>query len=110
MSPPFAWCPSCQAVTVVAESGYVAREDWDGLAACKGHTATFFAVGRTHAESTRLYAAARAICETCPVRPECLADWLDMPAQMQHHGYRAGYSPRALTAARSAARRRAVAA
>lgn len=107
-SAPFAWCQSCQAVTVVAEPGYAARRDWADLAACKGRTEVFYTDGDGDGRGDiHVYDEAKAICAGCPVRPECLADWLDMPSALQHYGVRATLSPRSLIGAVRTARRHA---
>ena len=111
-SPPFAWCSACQAVTVVVRPGYVPHEDWTDLAACRGLTETFFPSreGKHRRAGADPYTEAKVVCATCPVRPECLADWLDMPAGMQPYGMRAGFSSRYLLGVVRAVRRLARAA
>lgn len=43
------------------------RDGWRALAACRGQQRLY------HGESTRELQIARAICEDCPVRLDCLA-------------------------------------
>ena len=45
-----------------------AHRDWTTRASCRGRTDLFFAPDRS------AQAVAVGICQTCPVRPECLDD------------------------------------
>ena len=83
------------------------HEDWADLAACRGLTETFFPSreDKHRRVGAEAHAEASAICGTCRVRPECLADWLDMPAGMQPYGMRAGLSGRSLLSVARGARR-----
>jgi WhiB family redox-sensing transcriptional regulator len=50
-------------------------QDWLGAAACKGRNSTMFfppTSGETRAERHMRENMAKAICQTCTVRPECL--------------------------------------
>ena len=110
-SQPFAWCPNCRAVTVVVRPGYVLHEDWTDLAACRGmDQAVFFPHDNGHFAGGHAYDEAKGTCGRCPVRAECLVDWLDMPSSMQHYGVRAGFLPRPLLNAMRSVKRLASAA
>jgi WhiB family transcriptional regulator, redox-sensing transcriptional regulator len=54
------------------------EHDWMLLAACRGHTDLFFAPdeSETRAERRRREAQAKTVCESCPVRVDCLAEAL----------------------------------
>lgn len=62
---------------------------WREHAACVGKTHLYYgAAGESGATRQRREARAHAICMTCPVLAECLADGAD-----DQHGYRAGLAP-----------------
>lgn len=63
---------------------------WRAEAACAGHDrALWFPVGR----GMHPYAAARAICEGCVVREQCLAEALALPAGYDADGMFGGLTP-----------------
>ena len=50
---------------------------WHDRAACRGHAGLFFAPDRERlADRQAREAAARSLCQLCPVQPECLAEGL----------------------------------
>jgi hypothetical protein len=70
----------------------IPKKDWFGMAACKGKTELMFP--KQHKDITYI-AQARAICKSCPVRPQCLEYALEFPpADM--HGVWAGLTSRQL--------------
>ncbi len=73
------------------ERDHLAREQaWERSALCaEVDPELFFADANQHAATK----AARRICETCVVRPECLDDAL---TRVPEYGVRAGYTPREL--------------
>ena len=75
-------------------SSDIPNKSWFDLASCKGKTELMFP--KKHKDITYI-AQARAICKTCPVKPECLEYALEFPpADM--HGVWAGLTSRQLAA------------
>lgn len=62
----------------------ISREQvWRNDAACKKVDLELFFPKQNH---PMLYNRAKKVCEHCPVRAECRADWETMPPAMQRHG------------------------
>ena len=76
---------------------FIRRPAWHEQAACRGMGAAMFFPGLG---GNRQVAEARAVCESCPVRAECLDEALADPNL--DHGIRAGMTERARTAHRRA--------
>lgn len=57
---------------------------WRNRAACRGgNTDMFFPPANSTAAA---FAAAKAICSTCPVTEECRKEWESMPSAMRRYG------------------------
>lgn len=78
-------------------SAYYGNGDlWRDDAACKGWpTNAFFPTRSTGGKAPHYGQDIRALCETCPVRRQCLDDALNGEAHLSHAvlGYRGGKTP-----------------
>jgi WhiB family transcriptional regulator, redox-sensing transcriptional regulator len=67
--------------------------DWFDLAACRRHPQELWYPKQWKNGDREIYAAARAICATCPVAEECLEYCLALPSHIGNIGMWAGTTP-----------------